>query len=718
MSSERKLNFKTIILSFFLVVIIVSFVILKIKDLMVAEKSIDQKNVITQLPSRDFFSNNGNGLIKSFASYQELESFVEENLNNTNIHSRNLKRESSMPLVEFATNELMADMADSVDQSVDFSETNIQVEGVDEADVVKTDGQYIYVLSDQDLYITESYPVEKAQVLSHMKFENQPLNIYLKDGKLVVFGNDFNSNNNEKIAIYPSFSSQVFLQVFDVSDPQTPIKEKDFKIDGSYFNSRLIGDHVYFIVNNYNLSPRILPEVLYQGEKIDLMCQEGLKCYPSEVYYFDTIYDSLSFSSIYSINIFDSKNDLRSSHYLLPASQHIYVSPNNIYLAYTKYLNEYDIESEVLLDLVYLKLSTKDRDLIEEIKNTSEKVLSASEKRYKIRQVLDLYVSLLSLSEQESLEKELTQAVLERYPNIENEVETTVIYKLSALNGIVEPMVEGTVPGSLLNQFSLDEYQSFFRVATTRNVSWSKYASASETSNNVYILDSNLQIISSLENMAPGERIYAVRFLGDQAYVVTFEQIDPLFSLDLSNPYHPVISGELKIPGFSNYLHPWKDQQLIGFGRATDLVNDRVVNTGLKLSLFDVSADTPVELDSYVIGNRYSESAALYDHHAFLASVDKNIIVVPVLLFADSLSGDYWDNIKFSGFLVFEIIDNQIKLKGEINHLKGQASDYLHSSRVQRALYIEDYLYSIFSKSMKISNLEDLKLIKDLKLGQ
>ena len=148
------------------------------------------------------------------------------------------------------------------------------------------------------MYITESYPVEKAQVLSHMKFENQPLNIYLKDGKLVVFGNDFNSNNNEKIAIYPSFSSQVFLQVFDVSDPQTPIKEKDFKIDGSYFNSRLIGDHVYFIVNNYNLSPRILPEVLYQGEKIDLMCQEGLKCYPSEVYYFDTIYDSLSFSSI------------------------------------------------------------------------------------------------------------------------------------------------------------------------------------------------------------------------------------------------------------------------------------------------------------------------------------------------------------------------------------------------------------------------------------
>ncbi|NCC71450.1 hypothetical protein EOM09_07780 [bacterium] len=278
-------------------------------------------------------------------------------------------------------------------------------------------------------------------------------------------------------------------------------------------------------------------------------------------------------------------------------------------------------------------------------------------------------------------------------------------------------MVEGAVPGSLLNQFSMDEYNSYFRVATTKNVNWSKYSNSQESSNNVYILDGNMQIIGSLENMAPGERIYSVRFLGDRGYVVTFEQIDPLFSLDLSNPYSPIISGELKIPGFSNYLHPYGNDKLIGFGRDTEVVDDRVITKGLKLSLFDVSQGTPIELDSYIIGDSGSESIALYDHHAFLFSGNKNILAVPVVL-RDNSNNDYWGRVTFNGVMILEIINNKFQLKGEITHLKEDITDFdkFMNYSAKRSLYIEDNFYSFSNKLIKINNLIDFSDIKSIEL--
>jgi uncharacterized secreted protein with C-terminal beta-propeller domain len=613
-------------------------------------------------------------------------------------------------------------LGSSEESSVDFSETNIQVEGVDEADIVKTDGKHIYAVVDKDLYIVEAYPAEEAKLIKKISFEDYLTDIYVKDEKLVVFGNVSNYAVFEKMIsssrIWPGpYNNQVFLQVFDVSDIKNPIKEKDFKIEGNYFNSRLIGDHLYFIVNNYGLSAEVLPKVFYQNEELSFDCQDGVKCLNPDIYYFDIPYDNFNFSSIFSIDLFNPEEDFKNSHYLLPASQNMYVSPNNIYLSYTKYLNEYEIESEVLLDLIYSHLSEKDRQIIEEIKNVSDKILSQTEKKYKIRNILDIYISLLTVPEQESLEEEMIFAIKERYPNLENEIESTIIYKLSVFNGVVEPMVEGSVPGSLLNQFSMDEYNSYFRVATTKNVNWSRYSNSQESSNNVYMLDGNMQIIGSLENMAPGERIYSVRFLGDKGYVVTFEQIDPLFSLDLSNPYSPIISGELKIPGFSNYLHPYGHDKLIGFGQNTETVDDRVITKGLKLSLFDVSQGTPLELDSYIIGDSGSESIALYDHHAFLFSANKNILAIPVVL-RDNSNSDYWGRVTFNGFMIFEIIDNKFQLKGEITHLNEGITDFdkFMSYSAKRSLYIEDNFYSFSNKLIKINNLIDLSDIKSIEL--
>ncbi len=174
--------------------------------------------------------------------------------------------------------------------------------------------------------------------------------------------------------------------------------------------------------------------------------------------------------------------------------------------------------------------------------------------------------------------------------------------------------------------------------------------------------------------------------------------------------------GELKISGFSNYLHPFNKNILIGFGKETKEVDDRTLTAGLKISLFDISGDTPKEMDSYVIGESGSESIALYDHHAFLASENKNIIVVPATIYDDSRN---WQEASFNGFLIFEVVDNKISLKGKISHNTDKVSGYENfiNYSAKRALYIEDNLYSFSNQAIKINALQDLVEVKTVNLN-
>ena len=400
----------------------------------------------------------------------------------------------------------------------------------------------------------------------------------------------------------------------------------------------------------------------------------------------------------------------------MPGNQNLYVSPNNIYLSYTKYLDEYSLESESLLELLNSRLSQDDRDLINEINGISDKILSVSEKRYKIRAMLDNYVSSLSADEQKTLNDELKNLIVSRHPNLRDELETTVIYKLAIQDGIIQPENEGSIPGRVLNQFSMDENNGYLRVATTESTVWSNYVSDTVSHNRVYDLDSAMTLIGKSEDLAAGENIYSVRFIEDKAYVVTYKQIDPLFILDLSNPNSPKLSGELKISGFSNYLHPFNNNILIGFGKETKEVDGRTIASGLKISLFDISGDTPKEINSYITGDAGSESIALYDHHAFLASDNKNIIVVPATVYDSSKN---WQEASFNGFLVFQLIDGKIVLQGKISHATDKVSGYENfiDYSAKRALYIGDNLYSFSNQAIKINALKDLVEVKTVTLN-
>jgi inhibitor of cysteine peptidase len=210
--------------------------------------------------------------------------------------------------------------------------------------------------------------------------------------------------------------------------------------------------------------------------------------------------------------------------------------------------------------------------------------------------------------------------------------QNSTVFRVAYLNGDIAVKSAGSFPGIVLNQFSMDEYNGYFRVATSRAVSSDGVGSRSD---DVYVLNQSLKQVGTLQNIAPGENIYAVRFLGETGYVVTFQQIDPLFAISFKDPTNPVIQSALKTSGFSDYLHPFGDGYLIGVGK--DAMPSSTGNfawyLGLKLSLFHVAADgTSTEVSRYLIGDRGTDSAVLNDHLAFTFDATGSIMVLPVNL--------------------------------------------------------------------------------------
>jgi len=309
----------------------------------------------------------------------------------------------------------------------------------------------------------------------------------------------------------------------------------------------------------------------------------------------------------------------------------------------------------------------------------------------------------------------------------------TIIHKITIEDGMVEYTAQGEVPGTLLNQFSMDEHDGFFRIATTIGSFWS---SEDQSSNNIYILDEDLTQIAAIEDIAPGEQIYAARFMGDMAYLVTFKKIDPFFVIDLSDPYNPEILGKLKIPGYSDYLHPYDANNIIGIGKDTvealdDEMEWREIDfswyQGVKLAIFNVSdVSNPIEMTKEIIGDRGTHSQALYDHKAVLFDREKELLVIPIDLYeideeikeqAGNYTGSIYGDFTFQGAYVYRVtLEDGFELLGRITHLSEEEmmkSGFYpeYSSTIVRSLYIEDALYTISSAKIGIHSLDNIQEI-------
>lgn len=609
----------------------------------------------------------------------------------------------------------------------DYSKTNVQVAGVDEADIVKTDGRYAYAVADNDVYIIDAYPGDKAEIVSKIEFKDRPQDLYVNGNSLIVFGADNNINANPTFRSFRRQSSFTFFKVFDMSDKKNPKLLRDLSYEGSYYNSRMIGDHVYLLVSNhiYNYfynSEIVVPRAFNKGKEIRF-CEGGVRCPP--VYYFDMPYDSYNFVNVVAINVRDNSQNPANDVYLLSGSQSIFASEKNLYITYTKYLSEDDLLVESLKELIYAKLPEEYRTRINKIEAADEQVLNLEEKTRKILAILSWYGNTLPSAEQEKFNEDLVARMKAKYKAIAPELEKTVIHKIAIDRDKLEYKAVGEVAGQVLNQYSMDEKDGYFRVATTRSRTWSQYADEAdqESYSNLFVLDGSLKLVGAVERLARGENIHSVRFMGDRAYMVTFKQIDPLFVLDLRDPKKPAVAGQLKIPGYSNYLHPYDENTLIGLGKETEEKDGRVTNGGIKLSLFDVSdIANPKEVDKYVMGESGSYSIAESEPKAFLFSLSKNLLVIPVSVYEKGVAA--YPQFAFGGAAVFSVDKNGFKLRAKIDHSDGGVlgtgepwRGYGHyDSTVNRSLYIQDSLYTFSSRYMQVNKLDTLGEVKKLEL--
>jgi len=573
--------------------------------------------------------------LQRFSSYEELKSL----LNRTSKAAPGSYRDWLFAAPEARFSPLQSSKAP------DYSTTNIQVEGVDEADLVKTDGEYIYAVSGKSIFILRAYPPEDAEVLSRLDMNQTISGIFVNSDKLVVFQGGADPTGislwQRIVPLQRQDTAWIAIKVYDVKDRSRPTLDRDVTVDGYYLSSRMIGDYVYALINQpaYLKNGEVdLPTIRFNDRVMDVPASSIYHLNTSDYYY--------TFTKILAFDAQDPRHEPRLETFLLGAATTVYVAQENIYI--------------------------------------------------------------MSPAKQDA----------------------TTIHKISIRDSEIVYAANGTVKGRVLNQFSMDEHKGYFRVATTKGNVW---AGGASSRNNVYILNESLGVIGELEGLAPGEEIYSARFMGDKCYLVTFRKVDPLFVIDLKDPENPQVLGKLKIPGYSDYLHPYDENHLIGVGKETVAAEEGDFSwyQGVKISLFDVSnVSEPKEIAKVEIGDRGTDSPVLRDHKAFLFSQSKHLLVLPILLaeidekkypygVPPYASGEY----VWQGAYVFDISrQGGIVLRGRITHLDGQ-TDPMKSGNsidsryeVKRSLYIDDVLYTISDKRIKMNALDDLTLIKMIEL--
>ncbi len=718
------------------------------------------------------FDNNMN----KFTSYDELETYLAEYSGGDSYYGTAVMESAVKSAVDTQATSAPRDSS----ASSDYSGTNIQVEGVDEADIVKSDGKYIYAVSGSKISVIDAYPAESASIVSTIDFDGAIHEIFVNGDKLIFFGqkreeqpvpaNDDTEMMEEKMMIYPRYSPKTTVMVYDISNRQNPQVAENIELDGSYHDSRMIGKYVYAIANQ--------PTYYAEGNEIATprICSGG-RCIHTEaheIFYFGGAPGN-TFTTIAAVNI-EAPQNIESNVILTSHTQNMYVSENNIYLTYTRWLSEIDYIDR----MVEIINPIVPQDVQAKINAAMALEVSKNTKWQAVTDIMESHMATLSSDERREIEQKAQKELEKLMIEIEKERQKTIVQKISINNGNIEYIGSGKVPGNTLNQFSMDEYNGYFRIATTTSggggiimprtmvavsertemvqidsieaptgmVTASEAESTSSSTtppsagisleeqkrmeeitsvrevisrppkrslskNHVYVLDKSLDIVGSLEDLAPGERIYSVRFMGEKAYMVTFKQVDPLYVIDLSNPHNPNVLGYLKIPGVSDYLHPYDENHVIGVGRDAT-VDGRM--QGMKLSLFDVSdVSNPKEISQYIIGERGTNSEALNDHKAFLFSREKNLLVMPVQV----SEGGVWN--AFQGAYVFHLdIANGFSLNGKITHIEGAAPEdkyrYDYASRIRRSLYIDDVLYTLSEKMLKMNSLIDIAEINKIDL--
>ncbi len=652
--------------------------------------------------------------VQNFGSYDDFNSFLQESPSSFSSDYLGGSGESLGSRTDDVVEMNLEEKSSDTGMDADYSDTNIQELGVDEPDIVKTDGSYLYVISNAKLYIINAYPPENADIVSTVTFNESyaPQNLFVNGDRIAVIIQSYHYRDYPLKIQDDTISSDVinsewmdtnsvYIYVYDISDRSNPVSIREVQMEGYYSNARMINEYVYVISTQYRYEPVLYAE--NESSYIPKISVDGVaeNIGLSDIYYMDAPTTSKTLTNIVSLNILDETEEVNAEVFMIGDPSIIYVSTGNIYITSVSYNYDYTLMNDLIRDYVLPYLPN---EATEEIETLDELSLDEYQRMTVSEWIIQNYADDMSDEDKQTVANQIA-----------TQYEKTIIHKINIDQGAITYLSQGTVPGSINNQFSMSEYDGYLRVASTVH-GWmmKSYLSTIQSYNNMYVLDESLSIIGQLENIAVGEQIYSTRFMDSICYLVTYEQIDPFFVINLQDPEHPMILGELKIPGFSTYLHPYDETHVIGIGQEQNLV---------KVSLFDVQdVANPQQLSTYQIQQKteeyyWSYSSALYEHKAFLFDKEKQLLVIPV-------SVDY----KESAY-VFDISEDEIALKGIITHesdadkidtnesLKSSywMGDYSYS--IKRSLYIEDVLYTISDAMIKMNDLVTLDEIARISLS-
>ncbi len=597
------------------------------------------------------------GSIKRFASEEEFNLYIAKagELKDSYNLSPELFRDTQ--IIEF-TDDVLIEEAESLSLDYDiaesvkdtsperYSETNVQVEGIDEPDIVKTDGENIYT-SFNHIFFRGNYPreVSETKIASVLPPEEMEIISEIEKGGSLLLGGD-------TLAIFQDKK----ITGYSVRDIENPEELWEINLDEktNLADARLMGENIYmvFYTGVYRNQPCETEIFSLNDEVLSVSCTEIY--YPGVVVPVDTTY------TVASVNIKSGEKRDKVSFIGSRDNSVIYMSPENLYLSYFQQAQMIDFMTGF-----YREEGLLSRETIERLEKLTEYDISLRAKEVEMEVILEDYFASLSDDELMKLESEITNKIGDYYEKNRREMESTGIVKIGLKDMNVK--AAGNVPGNLVNQFAMDEYKGNLRVATTIGERFRPSIRMTgrriESTNDVYILDESLKKKSSVKDLGVDERIYAVRFMKDRGYVVTFREIDPFYVLDLSNPNYPKMKGELKIPGYSSYLHLINEDRVLGIG---------MEDWNVKASLFDVSdPKNPQEIDNYILSERWSE--AVSNHHAFLIDRENKMFFLPA----------------GGGGYIFSYKNDEINLERAIRERE-----------VKRALYINNYLYVISSASI------------------
>jgi len=631
--------------------------------------------------------------IKKFSSAEEFKSYLAS-------HPDLGYGFDEAPAVDFAvsrdamTGKAVPVMAPSAaegggESATRVSETNVQVAGIDEPDIVKTDGKELFVSMSGGYYpiyratpMTEASPGMDVKASFAPPYYNQgetrlinafpPADMKI-DSKIKERG-DLLVYKNTLIIFGEKYAGGKII-AYDVSDKASPKQKWTLEIGqrDNLVSARLLDGKIYLAVaeNANPIRPCPFEPIILNGAKVSVACADIY--YPTAATQADTVYN------FFALEAENGKEVGRTSFVGASGGSVFYMSKD---AAYITYQNAGDLISFAF------GFFSDNKDLIpdwviQKVGQLAGYDLNYEAKMVELNSIIDRYQNSLDENEALKARNEITNRLSDYHLKHRRELEKTGLAKIDIKNFKVT--AAGEVPGNLLNQFALDESGGYLRLATTVGEAfWGLGVlglnNGSKSANDVYVLDGDLRVVGSVKDLGETERIYSVRFIGDRGYLVTFRQTDPFYVLDLSNPRSPVVRGELKIPGYSSYLHPLGEHKVLGIGKEGSQV---------KLAIYDASdAANPKEVAKYILDEYWSE--ALNNHHAFLQDEDNKVFFMP------GSQGGY----------VFSYADGKLAMLSAVSGVQ-----------VERAVYLDNYLYLVGQDKITVLDEKNWNKAKEFDLG-